>query len=165
MNCSDGRRRTYLYLLTTKEKNERRHFYLFANMSIKNIFALIFFLLCFFGRFSWKYIDSVTYLHKLCFKIFFNVYLLLRDRETQSVSRGGVERGGDIESEVGSRLWAVSTEPDAALKLTNCEIMTWAKVRRSTDRATQVPLKFQERHGKREGQIKEKKNTHWSLEK
>ena len=38
------------------------------------------------------------------FKKFFNVYLLLGDRETQSVSRGGVERGGDIESEVGSRL-------------------------------------------------------------
>ena len=35
---------------------------------------------------------------------FFNVYLLLRDRETQSVSRGGVERGGDLESEAGSRL-------------------------------------------------------------
>ena len=48
----------------------------------------------------------------------------MRDRETQSVSRGRVERGGDTESEVGSRLQAVSTKPDAGLELTNCEIMT-----------------------------------------
>ena len=48
----------------------------------------------------------------------------MRDRETQSVSRVGAERGGDIESEVGSRLQAVSTERDAGLELTNCKIMT-----------------------------------------
>ena len=53
------------------------------------------------------------------------------------MSRGGAERGG--ESEAGSRLWALSTEPDAGLELTNCEIMTWAKVGRLTDWATQVP--------------------------
>ena len=51
--------------------------------------------------------------------LFFNVYLLLRDKERQSVSRGGAEREGDIESEAGSRLRAVSTEPDAGLELTN----------------------------------------------
>ena len=56
-----------------------------------------------------------------------------RERERQSVSRGGAERGGDTESEAGSRLRAVSTEPDAGLKLTNCEIMTRAEVRSSTD--------------------------------
>ena len=72
---------------------------------------------------------------------FFNVYLLLRDRERQSVSRGGAEREGDTESEAGSRLWAVSTESVAGLELTNHEIMTWAQVGRSTDWATQVPLK------------------------
>ena len=33
---------------------------------------------------------------------------------------GGSEREGDTESEAGS----VSTEPDAGLKLTDCEIMT-----------------------------------------
>ena len=49
---------------------------------------------------------------------FFNVYLSLRDRETQSVSRGGAEREGDTESEAGSRLRAVSTEPDVGLELT-----------------------------------------------
>ena len=38
------------------------------------------------------------------FFIFFNVYLLLRDRERQSVIRGGSEGEGDTESEAGSRL-------------------------------------------------------------
>ena len=36
---------------------------------------------------------------------------------------GGAKRVGDTESEAGSRLRAVGTEPDAGLKLTNCEIM------------------------------------------
>ena len=42
------------------------------------------------------------------------------------MSRGGAEREGDTESEAGSWLWAVSTEPDAGLKLMDHEIMTWA---------------------------------------
>ena len=46
------------------------------------------------------------------------------DRERQSVSRGGTEREGDTESEVGFRLPAVSTEPDVRLEPTNREIMT-----------------------------------------
>ena len=37
---------------------------------------------------------------------------------------GGSEREGDTVSETGSRLRAVSTEPDAGLELTNREIMT-----------------------------------------
>ena len=53
---------------------------------------------------------------------------------------GGAEREGDTESETGSRLWAVSTEPDAGLELTDREIMTWAKVGCPTDQATQAPL-------------------------
>ena len=40
------------------------------------------------------------------------------------MNRGGSEREGDTESEAGCRLWAVGTEPDAGLKLMNCEIMT-----------------------------------------
>ena len=40
------------------------------------------------------------------------------------MSRGGEEREGDTESEAGFRLLAVSTEPNAGLKLTNREIMT-----------------------------------------
>ena len=40
------------------------------------------------------------------------------------MSMGGAERGGDTEYKSGSRLRAVSTEPDAELKLTNHEIMS-----------------------------------------
>ena len=37
---------------------------------------------------------------------------------------GGAEREGDTESEAGSRLRAVSTEPNVGLGATNHEIMT-----------------------------------------
>ena len=37
---------------------------------------------------------------------------------------GGAEREGDPESKAGSRLRAVSAEPDAGLEPMNCEIMT-----------------------------------------
>ena len=40
------------------------------------------------------------------------------------MSRGGSEREGDTEHETGSRLRAVSTEPDAGLELTDYEIVT-----------------------------------------
>ena len=40
------------------------------------------------------------------------------------MSGGGAEREGDTEFEAGSRLYAVSTEPDAGLEPTNREIMT-----------------------------------------
>ena len=46
---------------------------------------------------------------------------------------GGSEREGDTESETGSRLRAVRTEPDAGLELTDSEIITRAEVGRSTD--------------------------------
>ena len=50
----------------------------------------------------------------------FNVYLFFeREREW-----GGAESEGDAESEAGSWLRAVSTEPDAGLEPTNREIMT-----------------------------------------
>ena len=55
---------------------------------------------------------------------------------------GGAEREGDTGSEAGSRLWAISPEPDAELELTDCEIVTWAEVGRSTNWATQAPLMF-----------------------
>ena len=55
---------------------------------------------------------------------------------------GGAEREGDTESETGSRVWAVSTEPDAGLELTDREIMTWAEVGRLTDWATQAPWAY-----------------------
>ena len=41
----------------------------------------------------------------------------------------GAEREGDTESKAGSRLRAVSTEPDAGLEPTDREIVTWAEVR------------------------------------
>ena len=40
------------------------------------------------------------------------------------MNRGGSEKEGDTESEAGSRPQAVSTEPDAGLKLTDREIVT-----------------------------------------
>ena len=45
-----------------------------------------------------------------------------RERQRQSVSRGGAEREGGTECEAGSRLPAVSAEPDTGLELTNPEI-------------------------------------------
>ena len=61
---------------------------------------------------------------------FFNVYLFLRERERESTSGGGTERGGQ---RIQSELCADSNEPDVGLKLMNCETMTQAKVRHSTD--------------------------------
>ena len=55
---------------------------------------------------------------------FFSVYFWERETERQSASGGGAEREGDAESKAGSRLRAVSTESDAGLELTNCEIVT-----------------------------------------
>ena len=40
------------------------------------------------------------------------------------MSGGRAEREGDTESKAGSRLWAVSTDPDAGLELGDGEIMT-----------------------------------------
>ena len=40
------------------------------------------------------------------------------------MNRGGAEREGDTDSEAGSRLRAVSTEPDMRPELRNREIMT-----------------------------------------
>ena len=72
---------------------------------------------------------------------FLMFYLFLRQRETEHECRWGRERGGDTESEAGSRLWAVSTEPRLGLEITNREIMTWAEVGCSTDRAPWAPRK------------------------
>ena len=42
----------------------------------------------------------------------------------------GAEREGDTESETGSRLRAISPEPDAGLELPDREIVTWLKLNR-----------------------------------
>ena len=52
---------------------------------------------------------------------------------------GRSEREGHTESETGSRILAVSTEPDAGLELTDREIVTRVEVGHLTDRATQAP--------------------------
>ena len=62
-----------------------------------------------------------------------SIYYFERETDRQSTSGGGAEREGDTESEAGSRLPPVSTEPDVRLELTNREIMTRARVRHSTD--------------------------------
>ena len=51
-----------------------------------------------------------------------NVYLFLR--ETDRMQWVGAEREGDTETEAGTRLRAVSTEPGSGLELRSCEIMT-----------------------------------------
>ena len=61
---------------------------------------------------------------RLSFLFFFFRFIHFSDRERQSASRKGAEREGDTESKAGSRLRAVSTEPDAGLELMNREIMT-----------------------------------------
>ena len=53
---------------------------------------------------------------------------------------GGAEREGDTELETGSRLRAISPEPDAGLELTGPRDRDLAEVGRLTDCATQAPL-------------------------
>ena len=48
-------------------------------------------------------------------------------RETEHERGRGREREGDTEWETGSRLRAISPEPDAGLELTDREIVTWLK--------------------------------------
>ena len=50
------------------------------------------------------------------------MFIFERGRGRQNMSMGGTERErerGDTESEAGSRLWAISTEPDVELELKN----------------------------------------------
>ena len=72
------------------------------------------------------------------FWIFKYLFIFEREKERESTSREE-QREMETESEAGSRLWAVSTEPDAGLELTDHEIITWAEVGRPTDWATLVP--------------------------
>ena len=48
----------------------------------------------------------------------------MRDRDRAGTGEGQRERHTHTESKAGPRLRAVSSEPDAGLKLTNGEIMT-----------------------------------------
>ena len=69
----------------------------------------------------------------VCFNVF--IYFWVRDR----AQTGGAERQRDTESQAGSGLWAVSTEPDVGPEPTNHEIMTWTEVGHLTNWGTQVP--------------------------
>ena len=68
------------------------------------------------------------------------MFTYFQEREWDRVWAGQGQREGDTESEAGSRLRAVGTEPNGGLELTDHEIMTWAEVGRPTDWATQAPL-------------------------
>ena len=68
------------------------------------------------------------------------MFIYFWEREAEHEWGRGKERG-DTEYEAGSRLWVVSTEPEAGLKPTSHEIMTWAEVRCLTNWATQVSLR------------------------
>ena len=50
--------------------------------------------------------------------------MFIFETEKEHEQGKGRDREGDIESEAGSRLRAVSTEPDAGLELTDREITT-----------------------------------------
>ena len=77
---------------------------------------------------------------------FFNVFWMFIEfweRERQTARGGGAESEGERESEAGSRLRAVSTEPDMGFEPMKCGIMTRAEVGRPTDWATRgAPLYF-----------------------
>ena len=66
---------------------------------------------------------------------FFLMFIYIWERETEHEHERGKGRETETESEAGSRLWAVSTEPDVELEPISCEIMTWA----TTNGATQAP--------------------------
>ena len=91
---------------------------------------------------SHRHCLSLVLDHHLSFYLkknfFFNI-LFIFETETEHEWGRGREREGDTESEAGSRLWAISPEPDAGLELTDREIVTWAEVGRLTDWATQAP--------------------------
>ena len=52
------------------------------------------------------------------------MFIFERERKGQSTNGAAAEREEDTESEAGSRLRAVSVEPDAGLELTNLDIVT-----------------------------------------
>ena len=77
---------------------------------------------------SFYFCSIVDHIHlKMFFFYFFSMFIYFGGRERQSMNGGGTEREGDTESETGSRLRAISPEPDAGLELTDREISTWLK--------------------------------------
>ena len=68
----------------------------------------------------------------IIFNFLMIIYIWERERE-RNRAQEWAERERDKESKAGSRLWAVSTEPDVGLEPLNHEIVTWAKVVLLTD--------------------------------
>ena len=60
------------------------------------------------------------------------IYSWERQKDRARVG-GEAEKEGDTESEAGSRVRAVSTDPDAGFQPTKHKIMTWAKAGRPTN--------------------------------
>ena len=85
----------------------------------------------------WNLVVVVIFIY--FFKCFISFWQRERERERDREWAGERQREGDTESKAGCRLWAVNTEPDVGLELTDGETMTWAEVRHSTDWATQAP--------------------------
>ena len=81
------------------------------------------------------HIFNVYYL----FKIFFNIYSFLRDRERQSVNRARADREGDTESEAGSRLRAVAQSPTWGLN--SWTVKPWPELK-SGAQLTEPPRHF-----------------------
>ena len=70
------------------------------------------------------------------------MFLFIFETERDRPWAGEGQRERETESKAGSRGRAVSTEPDTGLKLTDCEIMTWAEVAHLTDWGTQASHKI-----------------------
>ena len=66
----------------------------------------------------------IFFQHFFLFFSFSFPFFLIFETERESTSCGRIEREGDTESEVGSRLRAVSTESNEGLEPTNRKIMT-----------------------------------------
>ena len=87
------------------------------------------------GNNEWGFSKSEERPGSSTFFLMFFFYFWERDRAR---AREG-QRERETQSEAGSKLWTVSTEPDVGLESTNHEIMIWADVGHLTNWATQVP--------------------------
>ena len=73
------------------------------------------------GETSYRFCPTSIY---LCLYFFNVLFIFERERESEQERGRGREREGDTDSEAGTRLRAVSTEPEAGLQTKNHEIMT-----------------------------------------
>ena len=80
---------------------------------------------------------SVFALYTGVVKVFFFKFIyLFWEREHEWAQAGEGQKEGDG---IPSRLCAISTEPDVGLEPTNCEIMTWAKIKCQTRHRLSLP--------------------------